>query len=174
MVVPAFILHYAHVCAAAGGIDAFLIGSEMVAMTQIRGPGNTYPAVAALRRLAADVRGILGPNVKIGYASDWSEYFGHHPGNGELFFHLDPLWLIRTSISSASTTICRCPTGAMATTIWMRPGVGSTISTICAPMSREERGYDWFYASDADRLAQNRTPITDGAYDEAWVWRYKT
>ncbi|WVJ71566.1 glycoside hydrolase TIM-barrel-like domain-containing protein [Paracoccus marcusii] len=61
-------------------------------MTQIRGPGNTYPAVAALRRLAADVRGIIGPNVKIGYASDWSEYFGHHPGNGELFFHLDPLW----------------------------------------------------------------------------------
>lgn len=34
-------------------------------------------------------------------------------------------------------------------------------------------GYDWYYASDADRDAQIRTPITDGGYDEAWVWRYK-
>ena len=34
-------------------------------------------------------------------------------------------------------------------------------------------GYDWFYASSADRDAQVRTPITDGAYGEPWVWRYK-
>ena len=40
-----FILHYAHLCAAAGGIDAFLIGSEMVGLTTIRGAGNSFPAV---------------------------------------------------------------------------------------------------------------------------------
>lgn len=34
-------------------------------------------------------------------------------------------------------------------------------------------GHDWFYASAADRDAQVRTPITDGAYGEPWVWRYK-
>lgn len=34
-------------------------------------------------------------------------------------------------------------------------------------------GYDWFYASAADRDAQARTPITDGDYGEPWVWRYK-
>jgi hypothetical protein len=34
-------------------------------------------------------------------------------------------------------------------------------------------GYDWFYASDADRQAQLRTPITDGAHGEPWLWRYK-
>jgi hypothetical protein len=34
-------------------------------------------------------------------------------------------------------------------------------------------GYDWYYASAADRDAQARTPITDGAYGEPWVWRYK-
>ena len=34
-------------------------------------------------------------------------------------------------------------------------------------------GFDWYYASDADRLAGTRTPITDGAYGEPWVWRFK-
>jgi len=34
-------------------------------------------------------------------------------------------------------------------------------------------GFDWFYASDAERRAQVRTPISDGAYGEPWVWRYK-
>ncbi|MDO5641880.1 MAG: glycoside hydrolase TIM-barrel-like domain-containing protein, partial [Paracoccus sp. (in: a-proteobacteria)] len=87
-----FILHYAHLCTLAGGIDSFLIGSEMVGLTQLRGAGNSFPAVAELRRLAADVRAILGPQVKISYAADWSEYFGYHPGGGEAFFHLDPLW----------------------------------------------------------------------------------
>ncbi len=34
-------------------------------------------------------------------------------------------------------------------------------------------GFDWFYASAADRESQTRTPITDGAHGEPWVWRYK-
>jgi hypothetical protein len=38
---------------------------------------------------------------------------------------------------------------------------------------RGEEGYAWFYASQADRAAQRRTPITDGAYSKAWVFRYK-
>ena len=33
--------------------------------------------------------------------------------------------------------------------------------------------YDWYYASDADRAAQTRTPITDGAYGKPWVFRAK-
>ncbi len=60
-----FILHYAHLCAAAGGVDTFCIGSEMRGLTQVRGAGDSFPAVAAFRRLAADVRSILGPSVKI-------------------------------------------------------------------------------------------------------------
>ncbi len=89
-----FILHYAHLCAAAGGVDAFCIGSEMRGLTQIRGTGDSFPAVEALRALLADVRAILGPGVKLGYAADWSEYFGYHPqdGSGDVYFHLDPLW----------------------------------------------------------------------------------
>ena len=34
-------------------------------------------------------------------------------------------------------------------------------------------GFDWYYASEADRDAQTRTPITDGAYGEPWIYRYK-
>ncbi|WP_265500846.1 baseplate multidomain protein megatron [Paracoccus beibuensis] len=168
-----FILHYAHLCAAAGDVDAFLIGSEMVSMTQIRGPGNSYPAVAALRQLAADVRKILGPRVKIGYAADWSEYFGHHPGDGELFFHLDPLWAdphidfigidnyMPLSDWRDGDDHLDAHWGRIDNIAYLRNNVAGG------------EGFDWYYANDADRNAQARTPITDGAYDEAWVWRYK-
>ncbi len=74
------ILHYAHLCAAAGGVDAFLNGSEMRGLTTIRSGASTYPAVQAFRDLAADCRSILGAGTKISYAADWSEYFGHQPG----------------------------------------------------------------------------------------------
>jgi len=55
------VLHYAHLGAVAGGVDTFLIGSVMPGLTTIRSGASTYPAVQALRALAADVRGILGP-----------------------------------------------------------------------------------------------------------------
>ena len=168
-----FILHYAHLCAAAGGIDAFLIGSEMIGMTQIRGPQNIYPAVAQLRRLAADVRQILGPDVKIGYAADWSEYFGHHPGNGELFFHLDPLWaddnIDFIGIDNYMPLSDWRDGEDHLDAHWGRIGNPEYLeANVCGG-----EGYDWYYASEADRDAQIRTPITDGQYDEAWVWRYK-
>jgi hypothetical protein len=41
------VLHYAHLCAAAGGVDAFLIGTEMPGLTTIRSGASTYPAVQA-------------------------------------------------------------------------------------------------------------------------------
>ncbi|WEF23481.1 glycoside hydrolase TIM-barrel-like domain-containing protein [Paracoccus sp. S3-43] len=168
-----FILHYAHLCAAAGGIDAFLIGSEMVGMTRIRGAGNSYPAVQQLCRLARDVRAILGPTVKIGYAADWSEYFGHHPGNGELFFHLDPLWahpeIDFIGIDNYMPLSDWRDGEDHLDAHWGRIGNPAYLeANVCGG-----EGYDWYYASDADRDAQRRTPITDGAYDEAWVWKYK-
>lgn len=33
--------------------------------------------------------------------------------------------------------------------------------------------WDWDYASEAGRIAQVRTPISDGAYNEPWVYRQK-
>jgi len=142
-------------------------------MTQIRGPGNSYPAVEQLRHLAADVRAILGPGVKIGYAADWSEYFGHHPGGGELFFHLDPLW------SDANIDFVGID-NYMPLSDW-REGedhLDAQWRRIDNPDYLEANvcggeGYDWFYASEADRDAQRRTPITDGAYGEPWIYRAK-
>ncbi len=88
------VLHYAWLAKAAGGVDAFLIGSELRGLTTIRSDGRTYPFVAALKALAADVKSMLGEATKVSYAADWSEYFGHQPGDGsgDVFFHLDPLW----------------------------------------------------------------------------------
>ena len=89
-----FVLHYAHLAQAAGGVDAFLIGSELRGLTTLRDEDDAFPFVEELCTLAGDVRAILGPATKITYGADWSEYFGHHPldGSGDVYFHLDPLW----------------------------------------------------------------------------------
>ncbi|MDA8585744.1 glycoside hydrolase/phage tail family protein [Rhodobacteraceae bacterium] len=170
-----FILHYAHLCALAGGVEAFCIGSEMRSLTQIRGAGGAFPAVEALRDLAGEVRTILGPDAKIGYAADWSEYFGYHPqdGSGDLLFHLDPLW------SDADIDFVGID-NYMPLSDW-RDGFDHTDATwgsvynpsyLKANIAGGE-GFDWYYASAGDEAAQVRTPITDGTYDEPWVWRYK-
>ena len=88
------ILHYASLAKSAGGVDAFLIGSELRGLTALRDADNKFPFVAKLCSLAADVRAMLGPSAKITYGADWSEYFGHHPADGsdDVFFHLDDLW----------------------------------------------------------------------------------
>jgi hypothetical protein len=167
-----FILHYAHLCAAAGGVDAFCIGSEMRSLTQIRGPGDSFPAVAALRALAADVRSILGEDTKISYAADWSEYFGHS-ADGNRYFHLDPLW------ADANIDFIGID-NYMPISDW-RDGEdhadahwGSIydLGYLRANVEGGE-GYDWFYDSDEGAAAQRRVPITDGAYGEPWVFRYK-
>ncbi|OQM75223.1 hypothetical protein BFN67_19655 [Pseudaminobacter manganicus] len=89
-----FILHYAHLVKKAGGVDAFLIGSELRGLTTLRDAANGFPFVDELVQLAVDVRGVIGPQTRITYGADWSEYFGHHPqdGSGDVCFHLDPLW----------------------------------------------------------------------------------
>ena len=169
------ILHYAKLCKAAGGVDAFLIGSEMRSLTQIRSAASSYPAVAAFRSLAADVRSILGPATKISYAADWSEYFGHQPadGSGDLHFHLDPLWSdpnidfvgIDNYFPMADWRDGLSHADAAAGSIYRLDYLRANIEG--------GEGYDWHYASEADRAAQRRTPITDGAYGEPWVFRPK-
>jgi len=54
-----FILHYAHLCAVAGGVDTFLLGSELVGLTTVRDSATSYPAVAALKTLASDVANLV-------------------------------------------------------------------------------------------------------------------
>ena len=170
-----FILHYAALCKAAGGVASFCIGSEMRSLTQIRGPQNGFPAVAALCQLAADVRQILGPDTKIGYAADWSEYFGYHPqdGTGDVLFHLDPLWahddIDFVGIDNYMPLSDWRDTDGHEDQHW------SSIYNpdyLRANVAGGE-GFDWYYHSQESREAQIRTPITDGAYGEPWVYRYK-
>ncbi len=168
-----FILHYAKLCALAGGVDAFCIGSEMRGLTRIRGAGDAFPAVAALRQLAADVRTILGPGCKIGYAADWSEYSGYQTPEADLRFHLDPLW------SDANIDFVGID-NYVPLSDW-RDGEEHLdaswesiykLEYLRANIAGGE-GYDWYYAADAHRDAQIRTPIVDGAHSEPWVWRVK-
>ena len=88
------VLHYAHLVKAAGGIDAFLLGSELRGLTWVRGGAGDYPFVTALVQLASDVKSVLGSSTQVSYGADWSEFFGHQPadGSGDVAFHLDPLW----------------------------------------------------------------------------------
>ncbi len=169
------ILHYAHLCAAAGGVDGFCIGSELRGLTQIRGPANSFPAVAALRALAADVRAILGPAVKIGYAADWSEYFGYHPqdGSGDVFFHLDPLWA-DANIDFVGIDNYMPLSDWRDGTAHADAAAGSIydLDYLTANVAGGE-GYDWYYPSEEERQSQRRAPIEDGAHGEAWVFRYK-
>ncbi len=170
-----FVLHYAKLCAMAGGVGAFCIGSEMRGLTQIRSAAGTFPAVAALQALAADVRAILGPDTKIGYAADWSEYFGYMPqdGSGDRLFHLDPLWA-DDNIDFIGID------NYMPLSDW-RDGFdhldaekAQTIYDLDYLKSNIEggEGYDWYYSGPDAREAQIRTPINDG-HGEPWIWRYK-
>ena len=133
-------------------------GRRCAALTQIRDAADGYPAVRALCDLAEDVRAILGPGTKIGYAADWSEYFGHQPadGSGDVLFHLDPLWAPRRSTSSASTTTCRCPTGATgAGHADAAAGSIYDLDYLAGNVAGGE-GFDWYYADAAGRDAQDR------------------
>ena len=165
-------LHYAAL-AAAGGVDTLIIGSEMVGLSTVRGAGNSFPFVSALVTLAADVRALVGPGIKLVYAADWSEYSGHQPA-GEKFFHLDPLWAsphidaigIDNYMPLADWRDVQGHADAALS------AAGYDLDYLKGNIAAGE-GFDWYYASDADRAAQVRTPIADGAYGEPWVWRVK-
>ncbi|MYM54151.1 baseplate multidomain protein megatron [Thalassovita mangrovi] len=170
-----FILHNAALCAAAGGVESFCVGSEMRGLTQLRGANDTFPAVERMRLLVAQVRALLGPDVKLGYAADWSEYFGYHPqdGSGDVFFHLDPLWADEEIDFIGIDNY-------MPLSDWRegedhRDAAWGAIYDLGYLRSNIEggEGYDWYYHSEEAREAQIRTPITDGAYGEPWVYRYK-
>lgn len=168
-----FILHMATIADAAGA-DDFLIGSELVSITRIRSAATVYPAVNNLVTLANNCRSILGSGVKISYAADWSEYHSHQ-ADGNLVFNLDPLW--GSSNIDYIGIDNYLPMGD-----W-RDGTDHLdyLAGFNSPYEKEyiqtqiEGGeyFDWFYASASDRTNQIRTPITDGAHGEHWVYRQK-
>ena len=126
------ILHYANLCTVAGGVNLFVIGSELRGLEILRGPnwtpvgttdasGNAiwdYPFVAALQTLSDDVRTTFN---NLGYSRNlagcktssstrptgragWAGSIQVKTANGRISTSFGR---IRISISSRSTTICR-------------------------------------------------------------------
>ena len=165
-------LHYAAL-AAETGADGLLIGSEMRGLTWTRGATGGFPAVTQLRTLAAECRAVVGADVALSYAADWSEYFGRHDGD-DVVFHLDPLW------ADAAIDYIGIdwypPLGD-----WRDGDGGVDAETFGGPADAAYlaaqvgggEGFDWFYADEDDRAAQVRTPIVDTAHGEDWVFRPK-
>ncbi|NNM72642.1 baseplate multidomain protein megatron [Enterovirga aerilata] len=167
--------HYADLAAEAGGVDGFVIGSELVGLTRVRSAPGAYPAVGQLRALAGEVRDRLGPATRITYAADWTEYGAHVlDGGAEVRFPLDPLW--------ADPAIDAVGIDHYAPLSDWRDGPANADSALARSVYDRDylrsrlhagEGFDWFYAGDADRLAQARMPITDGAYGKPWTFRPK-
>lgn len=169
------ILHYAKLCAAAGGVDAFVIGTEMIGITTVRDSASNYPGVTKLKALAADVKSILG-STKISYAADWTEFCNHRPSDGtnDVYFHLDPLWS-DSNIDFVGIDNYQPLSDWRDGTQNLDGDLFDSIYDKDYLMGNVEGGelYDWYYASYSDRLTQTRSPITDTTYNEPWVFRYK-
>ncbi|WP_424361435.1 baseplate multidomain protein megatron [Methylocystis parvus] len=168
-----FILHYANLCAAAGGVDAFLVGSEFIGLTRVRAASGQYPFVSALATLATDVKAILGPSTKISYAADWTEYGAHVPTPGELRFPLDPFWA-SPSVDFIAVDVYWPLSDWRDGDAHLDAQMATSVHDLDYLTSRVASGeaYDWYYADAGARAAQNRTPITDGL-GKPWVYRQK-
>ncbi len=167
------IFHYTRLAEEAGGVDMFLIGSEMVGLTRVRGTDNSFPFVDGLMSIASDVKATLGSNCTVTYSADWSEYFGYHPqdGSGDLFFNLDPLW------SHPAIGVVAID-NYMPTSDWRdsaldnENGYSSTDVKMLENQISAGEGFDWHYASQSDRQNKAQTPITDGL-EKPWVFKFK-
>ncbi|MEA2943247.1 MAG: hypothetical protein QOD09_3776 [Bradyrhizobium sp.] len=167
------ILHYANLVASAGGVDAFLIGSELRALTRVRSGAGVYPAVNALAALAADVKAIVGSSTLVTYGADWTEYGADVIDASEVRFPLDPLW--------ASPAIGAVGIDYYAPLADWRDEAGHRDLSVASSTYdlgylggnvRGGEGYDWYYADDAARASQARTDIVDGL-GKPWVFRSK-
>jgi GTA TIM-barrel-like domain/Putative phage tail protein len=172
-----FVLHYAKLAQAAGGVDGFLLGSELRGVTRVRSSADEFSAVAQLVSLAGEVRATIGAAPKLTYGADWSEYFGYHPADnsGDVFFNLDPLWA--SPHVSAIGIDNYMPIADWRDEDWLGGNLdgarsGDDLEALKAAISGGE-GYHWYYSSDAARNTRVRTPISDGAAGKPWVFRFK-
>jgi hypothetical protein len=179
-----FILHYAHLCEAAGGVDAFILGSELVGATTLRSGASTFPFVDALVDLTADVKDVLSPGTKLTYGANWTEHPAFVPadGSGDVYFHLDPLWASE-HIDAVGIDVY------WPLSDWrdgedhldFAPGRTTYDLDYLRGNVRGGEAFAFYYPASgatgneasAERLAQTRLPISDGAYGKPWVYRPK-
>ncbi|MEN5276127.1 glycoside hydrolase/phage tail family protein [Brucella sp. TWI432] len=172
-----FLNHCANLAVRAGGVDAFLLGSELRGLTSIRDARENFPFVTHLCALAGEMRVKLGAGCRISYGADWTEYFGYQAqdGTGDLYFNLDPLWS-HPAIDAVGID------NYMPLSDWRDSDLrGGNPDGFEGPydldgllQSVEAReGFDWYYANSQDRDERKRTRITDGLAGKPWVYRYK-
>jgi hypothetical protein len=171
-----FILHHAALAAEVGGVEAFLIGSEMRGLTRVRDDTGAFPFVEALCALAEDVKAIL-PDANVSYAADWTEYGAYVPddGSGDVLFPLDALWA-SPSIEFVGVDWYPPMGDWRDGTAHLDAVAGYQAADDPEYLASQLAGgeaFDWYYADEAARNAQIRTPIIDTAYGEHWVFRAK-
>ena len=169
------VLHYAQLAVQAGGVEAFLIGSELRGLTRIRSGPGVYPAVAQLATLASDVKAIVGTTTVVTYGADWTEYGADvvTTDGAEVRFPLDPLWASPaidavgidyyaplSDWRDGALHLDRAQSGSIYDRGYLRGNVGGG------------EAYDWYYTNDAARDAQARSAITDGL-NKPWMFRPK-
>lgn len=165
----AFIIHYANLTK--DKADAFVIGSELIGLTQVHDGAainRNFPAVDALVSLAAAVRTIMGATTELTYAADWSEY--HHTQDG--WYHLDPLWA-STHIDYVGIDAYFPLTNAAPSSINLQEAVDGWTSgegwdfyytdearTITAPLSQEYawKNIEWWWKNSHVNPDGNSTP----------------
>ncbi len=171
------VLHHAGLALAAGGVDAFVIGSELTGLTRLRNHLGAFPFVDALAGLAADVAAMLGAATTVTYAADWTEFAGYRPadGSGDHFFHLDPLWA-HPAIGAIGID------NYMPLSDWRdddlsaaNPDGARHANDRGAMRSAIASGelFDWYYPTFEARSERIRVPITDGLAGKPWVYRIK-
>jgi len=148
----------------------------MVALSTVRSSSTNFPFVNELQSLTQDARSILGAACKLTYAADWTEYHGYQPADtpGDKLFHLDSLWadpnIDAVGIDNYMPLADWRDFGANED--YTNHDITQDLDYLKSNIAGGE-GFDWFYASDADRANQTRSPISDSAHGEPWVWRYK-
>ena len=169
------VLHHAMLAKAAGGVETFILASELVGLTHLAGENGVHPFVQAMTALLGDLRAILGPATIITYAADWSEY-GADVRNGgqEVRFPLDLLWA-HAEIGAIGIDFYPPLTD------WRNGrdhldaagAYGAADPAYLAAGITSGEAFDWYYADSTARQAQIRTPITDGVYGKPWIYRAK-
>ena len=169
------VLHYAGLVAANGGVDAFLIGSELRALTRVRSGSGVYPAVGQLVTLAGEVKAIVGASTVVTYGADWTEYGSDvvDAAATEVRFPLDALWA--SSAIDAVGIDYYAPLSD-----WRDEAAHDDLAQAASTYDlgyldanvTAGEGFEWYYPDDAARAAQTRLPITDGL-GKPWIYRVK-
>jgi hypothetical protein len=171
-----FILHLATIAQAAGGVDDFLLGSELVGLTSVRSSASNYPATAELIDLAGEVASLL-PGSRLSYAADWSEYHSHRPtdGSNDVYFPLDALWADANIDFVAIDNYLPIADWRNGTAHQDFQDGFESIYDLEYLQHYIEGGefFDWYYANQTGRDGQDRLPITDGGAGKPWVFRNK-